>query len=149
MDILNEMKLSFPSLSLNEAFARTSVAAFVAQFNPPVDELADIRTAVSEAVTNAIVHGYRGEKGYVHINVKVSEARVVYIKIKDRGCGIKDVKKAMQPLFTTAEDEERAGLGFAVMESFMDKLEVKSRYGYGTEVVMKKILSSIKSEVAN
>lgn len=142
----NEMKLSFLSVSENEAFARTAVAAFVAQFNPAIDELADIRTAVSEAVTNAIVHGYREEKGYVHLTVKVSDDRVVYIQVKDSGCGIKDLKMAMQPLYTTACDEERAGLGFAVMESFMDKLDVKSKYGYGTKVSMKKVLLSVDNE---
>ncbi len=146
MNILNEMKLSFPAVSKNESFARAAVSSFIGQLDPRVDELADIRTAVSEAVTNSIVHAYRKKTGMVFITVKILENKIVYIQIKDRGCGIEDVSKAMEPLYTTAENEERAGLGFAVMESFMDKLSVKSRVGYGTSVFMKKKLSSDGAE---
>ena len=142
MKVQNEMKLSFLSNSVNEGFARTAVAAFFTQLDPTLDELTDLKTAVSEAVTNCIVHAYRDAIGPVQIVARVLEGNTAYIKIKDRGCGIEDVKKAMEPLFTTAPEEERAGLGFAVMESFMDSLRVFSVPGKGTSVVMKKRLSS-------
>lgn len=137
MKPVNEMDVSFPSCSANEAFARAAVAAFVAQLDPTVDELCDIRTAVSEAVTNCIVHAYRDTIGTVYINCRLYEDGSVVIRVRDRGCGIEDVEQAMQPLFTTREGE-RAGLGFAVMQSFMDKLHVSSRPGKGTIVTMKK-----------
>lgn len=140
MNILNEMKFSFPSRSVNESVARVSVAAFCAQLDPPVDELADVKTAVSEAVTNAIVHGYRNTVGKVEVVARILDGRRLYIRIKDSGCGIEDIEQAMEPLFTTAPDEERAGLGFAVMESFMDKLSVRSHPGRGTTVTMVKRL---------
>lgn len=140
MKTINEMKCTFPSLSVNEAYARTAVTAFAAQLDPTIEEIADIRTAVSEAVTNAIVHGYRGTVGTIELCVKLLEGNEVYIRIKDCGCGIPDVAQAMEPLYTTAAAEERAGLGFAVMESFMDKLSVKSKVGRGTTVVMRKRL---------
>ncbi|MCI5815649.1 anti-sigma F factor [Ruminococcus sp.] len=140
MKTINEMKCTFPSLSVNEAYARTAVTAFAAQLDLTIEEIADIRTAVSEAVTNAIVHGYRGTTGIIELCVKLLEGNEVYIRIKDSGCGIPDVAQAMEPLYTTAAAEERAGLGFAVMESFMDKLSVKSRVGRGTTVVMRKRL---------
>ena len=140
MKTINEMKCTFPSLSVNEAYARTAVTAFAAQLDLTIEEIADIRTAVSEAVTNAIVHGYRGTTGIIELCVKLLEGSEVYIRIKDSGCGIPDVAQAMEPLYTTAAAEERAGLGFAVMESFMDKLSVKSRVGRGTTVVMRKRL---------
>ena len=136
----NEMKLEFLSKSNNEAFARIAVASFAAQMDPTLEELGDIRTAVSEAVTNAIVHGYRGTMGNIEITVRLLENREIYIKIKDRGCGIADVKQAMEPLFTTAPEEERSGLGFSVMDSFMDKLTVRSTVGKGTTVIMRKRL---------
>ncbi len=142
MKTLNEMKCCFPSLSVNEAYARTAVTAFAAQLDPTIEEIADIRTAVSEAVTNAIVHGYRGTVGQIELCVKLLVGQVLYIRIKDSGCGIADVKQAMEPLFTTAAAEERAGLGFAVMESFMDQLAVRSILGRGTTVVMRKKLGS-------
>lgn len=140
MKTINEMKCTFPSLSVNEAYARTAVTAFAAQLDLTIEEIADIRTAVSEAVTNAIVHGYRGTVGTIELCVKLLEGNEVYIRIKDSGCGIPDVAQAMEPLYTTPAAEERAGLGFAVMESFMDKLSVKSKVGRGTTVVMRKRL---------
>lgn len=141
MKVVNEIKFVMPSLSVNEAVARAAVSSFVIQADPTVEELADIRTAVSEAVTNCIVHGYRGTQGKIELTVKLMENREIYIKIKDNGCGIPDVKQAMEPLFTTAPEEERSGLGFSVMESFMDKLTVKSRKDKGTSVIMRKRLS--------
>ena len=133
----NEMKISFLSRSSNESFARATVAAFVSQLDPTIDELADIKTAVSEAVTNCIVHAYRDGLGTIDITVKIFENGKIVIQIRDKGCGIEDIPQAMEPLFTTA-GEERAGLGFAVMQSFMDKLKVKSRAGNGTTVTMEK-----------
>lgn len=141
MKIKNSMKIILPSLSQNEAVARSCISSFLAQLDPTVEELADIRSAVSEAVTNSIVHGYREKNGAVEIFARVDFEQNLYIKIKDSGCGIEDVEKAMTPLFTTARNEERAGLGFAVMEAFMDSLSVKSIVGRGTTVVMKKKLS--------
>ena len=140
MEILNEIKFSLPSHSVNESTARAVVSSFLVQADPTVEELSDIRTAVSEAVTNAIVHGYRGSFGKVDISVKLLAGREIYIRIKDCGCGIPDLKKAMEPLYTTAPEEERSGLGFSVMESFMDKLTVRSVTGKGTTVTMRKRL---------
>lgn len=142
MKIENEMKLSFLSNSVNESFARTAVAAFFTQLDPNLDELTDIKTAVSEAVTNCIVHGYRDTIGPIHIVARILEDHTAYIKIRDRGCGIEDIKRAMEPMFTTAPEEERAGLGFAVMESFMDKIRVYSTPGKGTSVVLRKKIRS-------
>ncbi|HQM00558.1 MAG TPA: anti-sigma F factor [Ruminococcus flavefaciens] len=142
MDILNEIKVTMPSLSVNEGTARAVVSSFLVQLDPTVEELSDIRTAVSEAVTNSVVHGYRSTKGSIELTVRALPEREVYIRIKDRGCGINDVKQAMEPLFTTAPEEERSGLGFSVMESFMDKLTVKSTVGKGTTVTMRKRLSA-------
>ncbi len=138
MNIENEMKLSFKSLSRNEGFARTAVCAFAAQLDPNTEEISDIRTAVSEAVTNCIVHAYRGSIGMIELVCRILENNELYIRVRDKGCGIPDVKKAMEPLYTTAACEERAGLGFAVMESFMDKLKVTSTVGRGTSVIMRK-----------
>lgn len=138
MKVQNEMKISFKSSSENEGFARTAVCAFAALLDPNIEEISDIRTAVSEAVTNCIVHGYRNSVGTVEISAKILESNELYIRVKDKGCGIADVKQAMEPLFTTAECEERAGLGFAVMESFMDSLKVSSKVGKGTVVTMRK-----------
>lgn len=141
MEILNEIKFSIPSLSVNESVARATVSSFVIQADPTVEELADIRTAVSEAVTNCIVHGYRNKQGRIEITVRLMPNREIYIKVKDSGCGIPDIKQAMEPLFTTAPEEERSGLGFSVMESFTDRLSVTSRVGKGTAVTMRKRLS--------
>ena len=136
----NEIKLTMPSCSANEAFARAVVAAFAAQADPLVDELADIKTAVSEAVTNCIVHAYRDRTGSIWIECRMYEGGRLMVRVRDKGCGIENVKQAMEPLFTTG-GEDRAGLGFAVMQSFMDKLRVTSRPGKGTLVVMEKILT--------
>ncbi len=141
MDIINEIRFTMPSLSVNESTARAAVSSFLVHADPTVEELSDIRTAVSEAVTNAIVHGYRSAQGTVEITVKLLANREIYIRIKDKGCGIPDVAQAMEPLFTTAPEEERSGLGFSVMESFMDKLTVKSRVNKGTVVTMRKKLA--------
>lgn len=139
---VNEMNLRFPSKSCNEAFARSAVAAFIMNLDPTVNELSDLKTAVSEAVTNCIVHGYRRQSGTIFISGKITEDGRVIIKIRDKGCGIADVKQAMQPLFTTAADEERAGLGFAVMQSFCDKVRVSSAPGKGTSVTLEKQIGS-------
>lgn len=142
MKTLNEMKLRFPSKSCNEAFARGAVSAFIMNLDPTVSELSDIKTAVSEAVTNCIVHGYRRGGGTIFIDGKICENGRVILKIRDKGCGIEDVQQAMQPLFTTAADEERAGLGFAVMQSFCDKVRVRSAPGKGTTVTLEKQLGA-------
>lgn len=133
---LNKMQIKLPALSVNEGVARSTVAAFVAQLDPEVTEVADIKCAVSEAVTNCIVHGYRDRSGYITITVSILAGRVVKIEIKDKGCGIADVKQARQPLFTTDAAGERSGMGFTVMESFTDCLRVSSKPGKGTTVTM-------------
>ena len=138
MKIHNEMKLSFPSKSCNEAFARSVTAAFVLNLDPTLNELSDLKTDVSEAVTNAIVHGYRRQSGTIFLSGKITDGGRVLIRIRDKGCGIDDVEQAMQPLFTTAPDEERAGLGFAVMQSFCDRVRVSSTPGKGTVVTLEK-----------
>jgi len=137
---INEMKLTFLSRSANESFARAAVAAFVAQLDPAVDELADLRTAVSEAVTNAIVHAYPDRLGPVTLTVKLYENGRVNLQVKDRGTGIPDVRQAMTPLYTTG-GEERSGLGFSVMESFTDRLRVRSIPDKGTTVIMDKYIA--------
>lgn len=136
---MNQMKVQFPSKSANESFARAVVAAFVAQLDPAVDELADIRTAVSEAVTNAIVHAYPDRIGDIILQMKLYASGRVVIKIRDRGCGIPDIPKAMEPLFTTG-GEDRSGLGFSVMESFSDRVRVSSKVGRGTTVTLEKYI---------
>lgn len=140
-ELLNEAKIKFLSLSANEAFARSVAAAFVSQCDPTVQEISEIKTAVSEAVTNAIVHGYRNTVGTVEMTLRLYSGEVLYISVKDKGRGIENVQQAMTPLFTTAAEEERSGLGFSVMESFTDKLRVRSAAGSGTTVVMEKKLS--------
>lgn len=137
--IKDEIKLVIPSRSANESFARVAVGAFVARLDPTMEELNDIKTAVSEAVTNCIVHAYKDTIGKIYITVSV-EGETVKIRIRDYGCGIPDIEKAREPLFTTG-GEERAGLGFAVMESFTDKLRVRSTVGKGTTVTMQKKLN--------
>ena len=132
----NEMKLILPSLSVNEGMARAAVAAFCAQLNPTAVELADIKCAVSEAVTNCIVHAYREEMGEIVIEVKLCEGRLIRIDIRDKGCGIENVKQAREPLFTTDAAGERSGMGFTVMESFSDELRVTSRKDKGTTVTL-------------
>ena len=142
-NVINDMKLTLPSFSSNESSARAMVSAFAAQLNPTFDELSDIKCAVSEAVTNAIVHGYRDMIGQIIISVKLYDDRSVRLEVKDRGCGIPDVEAAMAPLFTTDPDGERSGMGFTVIENFMDSLIVKSSPGKGTRVVMRKKLSPL------
>lgn len=144
MKTTNEMRLRFLSKSSNESFARSAVSAFVLELDPTISELADIKTAVSEAVTNAVVHGYRRESGYIYIDVKITEQRDVIVSVRDKGVGIEDVEQAMKPLFTTAPDEERAGLGFAVMQSFMDSVKVKSQPSKGTTVTMTKRIVALR-----
>lgn len=139
MNIQNEMKLSFESRSINEGFARSAVAAFVMSLDPTVSELSDIKTAVSEAVTNVIVHAYGDASGTVYIYAQITDTGRVIIRIRDKGCGIENVPRAMEPLFTTG-GEDRAGLGFAVMQSFMDKVSVRSKEGKGTTVTLEKAI---------
>lgn len=139
---VNEVKIKFPALSMNEKYARAAVSGFVGLFDPRIDELSDIKTAVSEAVTNCIVHAYRESPGEIDLTVKAFDDGIIYIKIKDRGAGIEDVKKAMEPLYTTLPDEERSGLGFSVMESFCDSVKVTSKLGAGTTVTLIKKLRS-------
>ena len=134
--VINKMQLKLPALSANEGMARAAVAAFCSQLDPAAVEIADIKCAVSEAVTNCIVHAYKHTGGLIYINVSLLEGRVAKIEIKDRGCGIEDVKEARQPLFTTDAASERSGMGFTVMESFTDSLRVKSTPGKGTCVTM-------------
>jgi len=137
MSVENEMKLSFPSLSRNESFARSAAAAFAAQLDPTVDELEDMKTAVSEAVTNAIVHAYPDVVGQVQLRVRLLTGSVVEIQVKDRGRGIENVDQARTPLFTTG-GQERSGMGFTIMENFMDTLRVASKPGRGTTVTMRR-----------
>ena len=136
----NSFSLTMLSKSANESFARSAVTAFITQLDPTLEEISDIKTAVSEAVTNCIVHGYKNTIGKIYITAQIYSDNTVLIKVRDNGCGIENVEKAMEPLFTTAGGE-RAGLGFAVMESFMDSLKVKSVVGKGTAVTMKKKIS--------
>ena len=147
----NEMKIEFLSKSNNEAFARISVAAFVAQLDPTLEEIADIKTAVSEAVTNSIIHGYEEKLGIVKLICKIKENEI-FIEISDSGKGIEDVEMAKQPLYTTKSNLERSGMGFTIMESFMDNVEVESMLGIGTKVTMRRIIqkhSYIENEPEN
>lgn len=139
MNVVNEVNINFKSKSTNESFARSAVSAFILCLDPTIAELADIKTAVSEAVTNCIVHAYPDVIGTIYINVKITDQNKIVIKIRDKGVGIPDVKQAMEPLFTTSNDE-RAGLGFAVMQSFMDNIKVRSKENFGTTVIMEKTL---------
>ena len=142
--IINEMKLRLPALSVNESVSRSVISSFSAELNPTVEELADVRCAVSEAVTNSIVHAYRdlpeGSVGYVYISARLYDSREITVEISDNGCGIADIEQARTPSFTSGEPGERCGMGFLVMESFMDSLSVKSKPGRGTTVLMRKIL---------
>lgn len=139
MKKINELKLMFDSKSVNESFSRMAVSAFAAQLDMTVEELGDIKTVVSEAVTNCIVHAYRDTIGKIYITCTVFEEGVVRISVKDKGCGIDDIKKAREPLYTSLGGE-RSGLGFSVMESFSDKLRVRSKSGVGTTVTIEKKL---------
>lgn len=136
LTLRNEMSIKLPALSVNEGLARAAVAAFCAQADPSATELADIKCAVSEAVTNCIVHAYREQMGEVRIRVRLFEEGVIHIEIRDRGCGIADVKQARQPLYTTDREGERSGMGFTVMESFCDGVRVTSTLGRGTAVTL-------------
>ena len=140
MKPVNETKITFLSRSANESFARAAVAAFAAQLDPAVDELADLRTAVSEAVTNAIVHAYPDQLGTITLTIQLFENGCIRVQVRDRGCGIPDVDQAMEPLYTTG-GEERSGLGFSVMESFTDRLRVRSKPQKGTTVTMEKYIA--------
>lgn len=133
----NEMELIFDSKSENEGFARVAVAAFMTQLDPLLEEVSDVKTAVSEAVTNSIIHGYENREGKIKIRCR-SEGRSLYIEVSDEGIGIENVERAMEPLFTTKPELERSGMGFAFMEAFMDEVEVESVPGKGTIVKMKK-----------
>lgn len=142
MKPINQTKVTFEARSINEAYARGVVAAFLAQMDPTVPQLADIKTAVSEAVTNAIIHGYPGEIGLISLSVAIYPDQLVKITISDKGHGIADVKQAMEPMFTTGNREERSGLGFSVMQTFMDKVKVSSVLYKGTRVILYKKLPS-------
>ena len=144
MNVINEMHIKFISKSTNEGFARSVVSAFILELDPTINEIADIKTAVSEAVTNSIVHGYKRESGMIYIDAKITDSKKVIIKIRDKGVGIENVEKAMEPLFTTSQQEERAGLGFTVMQSFMDRVKVKSTPNKGTIVTLEKQIISVR-----
>ncbi len=142
----NTMSLTFDSNPINEGFARSAAAGFFAQLDPTVEELCDIRTAVSEAVTNSIVHGYRTFPGKVRLTARIYPGRKIEIIIRDQGCGIENIAQAMEPLFTTDPEGERSGLGFSVMQSFMDTIRVTSAPGKGTSVRMQRTLSTLGDE---
>lgn len=142
----NEMQLKFISKSNNEAFARISVAAFVAQLDPTVEEISDIKTAVSEAVTNSIIHGYEDSEGEVIVNCKIS-GETITIEVSDSGKGIENIEEARKPLYTSKPNLERSGMGFTIMESFMDEMKIESIVGLGTKVTMKKTIK--KDEIEN
>jgi len=146
MKDINYIKLEFPSRSSNEGFARAAAAAFAAQLDPTMEELGDLRTAVSEAVTNAIVHAYPSSIGRVSMRMRLLEGGVVEISVRDWGRGIEDVERAMTPLYTSG-GEERSGMGFTIMDSFMDRLRVRSAPGRGTTVTMRKQLSPRRASV--
>ena len=142
--IINEMKLRLPAISVNEAVCRTAISAFVAELDPTVEELCDLRCALSEAVTNCVVHAYKGRErdkdSLIYISARLYDNREVTVEVSDNGCGIEDLDRARAPHFTTSDSGERCGMGFLVMESFTDKLTVKSKLGKGTAVLMRKIL---------
>ncbi len=138
MSIVNEMRMDFLSCPANEAFARMVISAFVLPLNPTLEQLGDIKTSVSEAVTNAVVHGYGDRPGTIRMRAALSDLGELTVEVIDNGCGIRDIRKARQPFFTTLEDSERSGMGFTVMESFMDAVHVISEPGRGTTVRMTK-----------
>lgn len=144
MTMINQMKLEFPSVSANEGFARSAAACFAAQLDPTLEEMGDIKTAVSEAVTNCIVHAYPDTIGYITLRMRIFEGGLLEICVKDKGCGISDLEQAMQPMYTTG-GEERSGMGFTIMDSFMDKLKVKSQRGKGTSVTMRRYIKQRKA----
>ena len=142
MRVYNETRILMLSRSANESYARVAVASFIAQLDPTVSELSDIKTAVSEAVTNAVIHGYENTIGIIEITIRIFDTKKVEITISDKGRGIEDISLARQPLYTTGNREERSGMGFTVMESFMDTLKIESGKGEGTTIIMTKQLSS-------
>ena len=133
----NYMKISFPAKSENERLARTVCAAFVIELDPTMEEMTEIKTAISEAVTNSIIHAYNNESGMIDITAEINENEVTYT-IEDKGCGIADIEKAKEPLYSGSEDSERSGMGFSIMEAFMDELNIESVVRSGTKIVMKK-----------
>lgn len=141
----NEMRVEFDAKSVNEGFARVTVAAFLTQLDPTLDEIADVKTAVSEAVTNAIIHGYENKEGKVILSCVLEEDTAV-ITVEDTGVGMEDIQKAMEPFFTTKPELERSGMGFAFMEVFMDDMQVESQLGMGTKVTMKKKIGAKEDE---
>ena len=143
MEIKNKMKLTFLSRSENEAFARSTISCFALQLNPTLSQISDIKTAVSEAVTNSIVHGYPDKKGEITLEAIIS-GDTLHINVFDEGVGIENIPKALEPFFTTKLEDERSGMGFTIMESFMDEVFVESKVGEGTKVYMKQIINSIK-----
>lgn len=138
---VNSAKLTIPSLSVNESLSRSFIAAFMMQLNPTVGEVSDMKCAVSEAVTNSIIHAYEGKVGIITVKAALSSDRVLTVEISDRGCGIENIEKALQPLYTTNTDGDRSGMGFTVMETFTDKIKVTSKYGKGTKVKLIKKIS--------
>ena len=141
MENKNEMRLDFPAITENESFARMVISAFMVPLNPTIEEMADVKTAVSEAVTNAIVHGYAHSQGTVRLQARYREDGLIVVDVSDRGCGIADIARAREPFYTTLDGEERSGMGFTVMESFMDRVEVQSAVGHGTTVRLAKQLN--------
>lgn len=135
----DQMMVEFDSASKNESFARVVVAAFVTRLDPTLEEIADIKTAVSEAVTNSIIHGYEGKEGRIRIETVIVEDTVTIV-VQDFGVGIENIQRAMEPMYTTKPDLERSGMGFAFMEAFMDELFVESEVGYGTKITMRKVI---------
>lgn len=144
MTASNYAKIEFPGRSANEAFARSSAACFAAQLDPTLEELGDLKTAVSEAVTNCIVHAYPNEIGRIVLRLRILHDNTLEVSVQDWGCGIADVEKAMEPLFTTG-GEDRAGMGFSIMDCFMDRLRVRSKPGKGTTVTMRKKIARKRS----
>ena len=140
LTVQNQMRIKMESRSVNEGFARQAVAAFLTQLDPTMEELSDIKTVVSEAVPNSIVHGYRDRPGYITVSVRLLEGRTVEIKVRDQGCGIADIEQARQPMFTTGDDT-RSGMGFTIMESFTDRVRVRSSPGRGTLVTLVRTLA--------
>ena len=144
--VLNEMQISFVSKSENESFARQAVCSFISTFDPTIEELSDIRIIVSEAVTNCIIHAYKDRLGIISINVKYFSDDSVRIQIKDKGVGIEDIEKCMEPLYTTCPDEDRCGMGFSIMQSFSDQIRVLSKPQKGTKIVLiRKLSASVKT----
>ena len=142
MRAINSVRLAFLSRSANEGFARVAVAAFASQLDPTVEEISEIKTAVSEAVTNCIVHGYGDTLGIITIRGRLYENGKLILSVQDRGRGIENIRRAMEPLFTTGDESERSGMGFTIMETFMDKVQVKSKPGIGTTVTFTKYIQS-------